>query len=96
MAKKKLNIKDINNNSLKLVLVAWEDSQGVLSGWQRLEDFTAEVPTVYSIGWVVRENEKMISVCGNIGEETESTAYQGNGIMTIPKTCILSVKELKV
>lgn len=80
----------------ELFYIEWVDSQGVLSGWTDLKEFTASIPIMKSIGWIVYENKKIISVCANIGEETESTLLQGNGIMTIPKQCILSKKKIKV
>ena len=79
---------------MKLVLVEWLDSHGVLPSWVELEDYTAVLPVMKSVGWLVYENDVLLSVCGNISHETESTAFQGNGIMTIPKIAVLSIKEL--
>lgn len=73
---------------LKIELIEWLDSQGVLSGWQDLKEFEPTMPTMKSIGFVVFENDQMVSLCGNVGDETPSTLFQGNGIMTIPKVCI--------
>lgn len=72
----------------KIELIEWLDSQGALSGWHDLKDFEPSIPVMKSIGFVVFENDQLVSLCGNIGEETPSTLYQGNGIMTIPKVCI--------
>lgn len=79
---------------MKLVMIEWLDSHGVLPSWVKLTDFTAVLPVMKSVGWLVYENEVLLSVCGNISEETDSTVFQGNGIMTIPKKDVLSIKEL--
>jgi len=77
-----------------LVYVEWEDSQGCTPAWIALEEFTSVIPTMQSIGWKVFESDELISICGNIALETISTPFQGNGIMTIPKRCIKSIKEI--
>lgn len=79
---------------MKLVLIEWLDSHGVSAGWQRLDNYESTLPVMKSVGWIVYENDKLVSVCGNMAEETDSTAFQGNGIMTIPKCAILSTVEL--
>lgn len=59
-----------------------------------LADFTDVLPAMKSVGWLMYENELLLPLCGNIAEETDSTVFQGNGIMTIPKKAVLSIKEL--
>lgn len=73
---------------MTIELIEWLDSQGVLSGWQDLKEFKPSLPVMKSIGFVVFENDLMVSLCGNVGDETATTLFQGNGIMTIPKVCI--------
>lgn len=80
---------------VKLVYVEWLDSQGVTSGWQDFSHYKPSLPVMRSCGWVVHEDKSSISLCASIGDETPTTLYQGNGIMTIPKICILSKKVIK-
>lgn len=79
---------------MKTLYVEWVDSHGCTPSWVGLEGYAATLPVMKSIGWVVYENDDLISICGNIGEETENTLSQGNGIMTIPKRCIICTKEI--
>ncbi len=81
---------------MKLVLVKWVDSHGCTPQWQDLTDYETELPIMKSVGWVIFENDKLLSVCGHIAEVTDSTPFQGNGIMTIPKQALVSVRELSV
>nr|WP_121272915.1 hypothetical protein [Pedobacter schmidteae] len=78
----------------KLIYVEWIDSQGCTPSWVRLDDYKPELPIHKSIGWVIYEDDNILSICGNIADETSTTLYQGNGIMTIPKIAIIATKEL--
>lgn len=78
----------------QLVYIEWVDSQGCTPSWVKLSDYTPELPTHKSIGWVIHEDATSISFCGNIADETETSCYQGNGIMTIPKIAITKQRHL--
>ncbi len=86
----------MNIKKLTTEYVEWADSQGVTPGWLDLSDFEPTLPVMKSVGWVVHEDKKMLSLCGNIAAETKSTLFQGNGIITIPKKCILKRKKIIV
>lgn len=81
-------------NKEKLIYIEWLDSQGCTPSWTDISNYSPEIPIQRSIGWVVHESEQSISICGNIADETTTTLYQGNGIMTIPKVSITKTKEL--
>jgi len=73
----------------RLVIVEWVDSH-ITSGWSR-EKQDDEPQTCVSVGWVVAENERALSVSPHISiEETP----QRNGTMTIPKCSIKRIGEL--
>lgn len=78
----------------KKVAIRWQDSYGALSGWQEVEGFKPELLVITSYGTVVYEDGTIISIAQNYAEETEYTPEQANGIMTIPKDCILSITSL--
>lgn len=78
----------------KHITIDWVDSYGALAGWQEIEGFTPELLTVKSSGVVVYEDDKIISIAQNYAKETKYTPEQANGIMTIPKACILKITSL--
>lgn len=77
-----------------IVEVCWKDSYGVISGWKDISDFCASPLTIHSYGKIIYEDNDLISLTGNYAEETENTVEQANGIMTIPKCCIISITSL--
>lgn len=79
-----LNVGDI-------VCLKWLDSYGTLSGWRHLDEFKPNVLEIISIGKVIYEDDVIVSLAHNFADETDYTASQVNGIMTIPKTCIQEV-----
>lgn len=81
----------MKNLKNKLVCIKWLDSYGVESGWQPVDDYTADRLVITSLGKVVLDNKDLVSIAGNFAEETANTAKQANGIMTIPKACIVAV-----
>lgn len=80
----------------KLVYIEWEDSQGCSPSWQRTANYDPEVVIIKSVGWIIHENKKTISIAGNIAEETNTTDAQANGIMTIPKRCVVKRKNVSL
>lgn len=78
----------------KIVCIKWLDSYGVQSGWQALDNYTANRLEITSLGKVVYEDNNVISIAGNFADETENTEKQANGIMTIPKACITSISSV--
>jgi hypothetical protein len=72
-----------------IVLVVWEDSLGCPQGWQRFEECEPSTVTIRSVGWILRETEEAITLCPHIGK-VDGEENQGQGIMTIPKRCVLT------
>jgi len=77
--------------SNKVVTVRWLDSYGVQSGWQDISDYKANRLEITSVGKVIYEDNDVISLAHNFADETENTPMQANGIMTIPKVCIIQI-----
>lgn len=75
----------------KKVLVIWQDSYGVLPGWQDISNYEANELNIESLGIMIYENEKVIALAHNYAEETLNTPKQANGIMVIPKACIVKI-----
>lgn len=78
----------------RIVCIKWLDSYGVQSGWQATDNYTANRLEITSLGKVVYEDNNVISIAGNFADETENTEKQANGIMTIPKACIVSISSV--
>lgn len=69
-------------------LIRWHDSYGVSSGWEDLAEFHPNELMIESVGFVLYEDDKIISLAGNYAEKTDRTPEQANGIITIPKCCV--------
>ena len=71
---------------MKLLYIRWIDST-IHTGWKWAPDF--EPPdslVIESIGWVVHEDERSVSIAGHRGEDFNNV----QGLMTIPRCAILS------
>lgn len=77
-----------------LVWVLWADAYGVSAGWQTLSELKPVLLKVNSVGWVEYEDEDILVLVPHIVGSTPNTVKQGCGDMTIPKTAIISRREL--
>jgi len=75
----------------KEVKIKWSDSYGVETGWKDISDYSANELIVVSWGKVIYEDDKVITLAHNYAEETNKTCLQANGIMVIPKLCIIEI-----
>lgn len=74
----------------KIAHVIWEDSSETY-GWHDIEPLSAEPVWCVSVGFIIRQTKEAIVLAlslGNLG----SGMNQANGIMTIPKSAIRSMK----
>lgn len=71
-----------------LVHVTWEDSLGCVAGWQFFEERSTEPGTIESVGWILTETKRAISLVPHVAR-SEGVEDHGMGILTIPKSCIL-------
>ena len=78
----------------RAVKIKWEDSYGVDSGWRDISDYEACILEVTSWGYVIYEDNKVIALAHNYAEKTENTCLQANGIMVIPKSCIIEISTI--
>lgn len=65
-------------NKGEILMVEWEDSYGVESGWQDISDYSASVLIIKSVGIVSYEDDSIISLAHNFADETEHTPKQAN------------------
>ena len=72
---------------MKKAEITWYDAY-TLDAWQPIneaKEMMANKYTVTTIGWVMEENEKYISICHSY------TSVQVMGCLHIPKECIINV-----
>ena len=75
----------------KAATIKWTDSYGVDAGWKDISGYTACLLEVTSWGKVIYEDDRVMALAHNYAEETENTCRQANGIMVIPKSCIVEI-----
>jgi hypothetical protein len=80
---------------MDLVFIEWEDSQGCPQGWQLFQDVSFVPVRIRSVGWALREDGDSITLVPHVGR-VEGEENQGQGIMTIPKRCIIERRALKL
>lgn len=76
------------SEKLKLVYVIWIDPHST-DPWTDMKEVDGSIEECETIGWVVQEGKKHISVAGSLGFNDDCCC-----IMNIPKRCIVSVRYL--
>jgi hypothetical protein len=74
----------------RVIYIEWVDAVGI-DGWQRL-DYELHPAVCVSIGFLVSENDKYITICQGRSVAVESM----NGVFTIPKGWIKKRKFVKL
>ena len=74
-----------------LIHLIWVDSQLHPQGWQHTENIDMpEEHLMQSIGWIIKESETAITVCGHMSADGDQCC----GIMTIPVCAVRSRRVL--
>lgn len=74
----------------KMVLIDWNDT-GVVHGWQCHEDIEDNIAHCQTIGFCLKDDENGITLALSISDQGLVMEK-----ITIPKGCILDIKELRV
>lgn len=62
-----------SQTSLSLELIEWYDAGGEAIGWLALSDVDGDdTPLVRSVGWVVKETERNITLAMDLAEDGET------------------------
>ena len=77
----------------KLTLINWEDAITPTSSWTDIKDLKHELADCISIGLVVHEDEKTITIVSHISGDEESTDIDGS--LVLDKTWIKYRKDLR-
>ena len=81
--------------SQNIRIIKWADSYGALSGWLDIDSMNKpKLLVCISMGIKVYENKKVVALACNYAEPTTYTPKQGNGIMVIPKSCIIEITSI--
>lgn len=82
---------------MRLVLVEWQDSHALTTGgWMHLDgEYSTEPRTIFSVGWLLVDDERSKIIVPHRNEETPTTYAQGAGVISIPTRCIVRMVELR-
>jgi hypothetical protein len=72
------------------VLVEWHDACQPRSSWEDLDGLTSEPSYITSVGWIVQEDKKVISLAANIDKELTVVM----GVTVIPRTAVKKIRCL--
>ena len=80
----------------KLILVEWVDAMDQENRWVTQEKaIKADVMTVISVGFLINENENIVTIIGDKDKNPNEDSEVGR-VTTIPKGCIKNIKVLCV
>lgn len=69
---------------LKIEVIKWGDAESI-DQWESIKELKAEVlPSIYSVGWVLRETKDVVVLCCNFDKDNDKASC----IMLIPKKMI--------
>jgi len=81
----------------EMVYLEWSDSWGVSSSWESEDDLELEPCYIETIGFIVGETLKHISIAGSRNSMPHPvTGSQVCGVMCIPKSQIITRRELRL
>lgn len=81
---------------VKLIYLEWHDSSSLGgSVWHHGDDVKrCSLTKCYSIGWILAENDKLITLVSSIAETGGEPDYSRD--ITIPKACVTKRRRLKL
>lgn len=74
-------------------MVEWVDSC-TTRGWINPLDISKAAKTAFTVGWVVHEDDKVLSLAGSAGMNDKDGFDSVDGHMTIPKVSIIRRRTL--
>jgi len=78
----------------KLVLLHWEDAITPTDGWTDITDLKSELADCVSVGFVVEENDKTITIVSHVSGDEEGTDIDGS--LVLDKTWIKERQDLVI
>jgi hypothetical protein len=78
------------NEDFDKVIVEWKDAYEMESGWQTIEEaIKIRPPTIFSMGYVLKEEKEYIILAGDVGRKGDSDCGR---VQVIPKSWVKRVK----
>jgi len=78
----------------KLVLLHWKDAVSPTHGWTDINELETELAECCSVGFIVEENDKTITVVSHITGDKESTDIDGS--LVLDKSWIIERQDLVI
>jgi len=78
----------------KLVLLHWEDAITPTDGWTDITDLKSELADCVSVGFIVEENDKTITIVSHVSGDEESTDIDGS--LVLDKKWIIERQNLLI
>lgn len=82
----------VSFKDLRFVEVHWLDAVAGNS-WGPIRDEEDSLAKCISRGWVMKEDDKMILLCGTVGFDEEGLVTEANNTMAIPRGMVQSVLD---
>ena len=80
----------------QIEIVEWIDPYSDDLEWTTINDIKIDLPTVYSVGHVVKETKDTLVVAHSVGRKSGSDKAECCGMMIIPKHAIKKRRKLNV
>jgi len=78
---------------LQLVQVEWIDAASTDIGWTNFDDLTATTEPMLSVGWIIRYDDKVISLVQNMYKEEQDRHY--SHLINIPVSSVVEIQILE-
>ena len=78
----------------KLVLVHWEDAITPTDGWTDITELKSELADCVSVGFLVEENDRTITIVSHVSGDEDGTDIDGS--LVLDKTWIKERQDLAI
>ena len=80
--------------TVKLILVHWEDAITPTDGWTDITELKSELADCVSVGVLVEENDKTITIVSHVSGDEDGTDIDGS--LVLDKTWIKERQDLSI
>jgi len=78
----------------KITLIHWEDAISPTSGWTDINEVSTDLAECVSVGFVIEENDKTITIVSHITGDDDGTDVDGS--LVLDKTWIKRREDLTI
>jgi len=78
---------------LQLVQVEWVDAASTDIGWTNFDDLIATTEPMLSVGWIIKYDDKVISLVQNMYKEEYDRHY--SHLINIPVSSVVEIQILE-